>query len=83
MLDADVDVGAPAPGGVARIGLVDLDADCRAIPLRKQLQLGQPLLEPVRLEPRHGRVLVKMDEDVRRNLVELTLPLRVGVQRLA
>ena len=62
---------------------IDLGADGRAIPFGEQLELLEPLLEPVRLEPGHRRMAVEVDQHVGRELVQLALALRVVVERLA
>ena len=70
------------PGGAIALA-VDLEPDRRAIPVGEQRQLLEPLIEAVRLEARHRRMAVKMDEHIGRELVQLALAIRVSVERLA
>ncbi len=70
------------PGGAIGVG-VDLEAERGAIPVGEQLQLVEPLVEPVRPQARHRRLRVEMDEQIDRELVELGLALRRRVERLA
>ena len=62
---------------------VHIGADRRAIPFDEQPELVEPLVEPVRPEARHRRVLVKMDQHVRRQLVQFALARRILVEELA
>src|SRR5437588_4319458 len=48
---------------------VDVSPNSRTIPFGEQLQLVEPLVEPVRLQIVHRRVPMKMDQYVRGELV--------------
>ena len=62
---------------------VHLRANRRTIPVGEQAQLLKPLVEAVRLEVGHRRMIVKMNEHIGGKLIKLALPLRVVVQELA
>ena len=70
------------PGGLVRIG-IHRQSNRRAIPIGEKLKLFEPLAEPMGRQARHWLVLVKMDENVGRQFVELALPRRIAVEKLA
>src|SRR6185312_504765 len=53
------------PPGLPVIPDVDLSANRRTVPIGEQAQLIEPLLEAVRPEPLHWRVLMQMDQYIR------------------
>src|SRR5207244_3944221 len=69
------------PRALISVG-VDLCAYGRAVPISEQLQLLEPLVEAMRRQSVHRRMLMEVDEHVCRKLVQLPFAYRIGIESL-
>src|SRR6185503_8354784 len=69
--------------GIFIAGGVDLRSDRWAVPAGEQLQFLEPLIEAMRRQTSHRRMIVQIHEDVGCELVQLAFPGRIAGQSLA